>query len=57
MGDFDTDEIIEELFESFVKSANFVLDGVKKVVLQVPEDRPQMWFSSIAKKVIINPIK
>ena len=42
MGDFDTDEIIEELFESFVKSANFVLDVVKKVVLQVPEDRPQM---------------
>lgn len=42
MGGFDTDEITEELFESFVKSANFVLDGVKKVVLQVPEDRPQM---------------
>ena len=42
MSGFRTDEIIEELFESFVKSANFVLDGVKKVVLQVPEDRPQM---------------
>lgn len=31
MGGFDTDEITEELFESFVKSSNFVLDGVKKV--------------------------